>query len=66
MSKKAKTTPDPRAEYDALLKSVPVVQRRVREGNQQLQMIEGALQTLEKLHGFNREAIITELNGSSV
>ncbi len=55
-----------RGEYELLLKSIATVQGQIQTSNQQLMMIEGALQTLEKLHGYNRQEIVNELNGSSV
>jgi len=59
---------EPKQMYQDLLSSLSIhqqnltfLQKRLQQAHQQKLMTEGSLQTLEKLHEFNREEIIKEL-----
>ncbi|MBT7914981.1 hypothetical protein HN588_13855 [Candidatus Bathyarchaeota archaeon] len=59
-----KTTPE--EEYKKLISAVMANNKQLQALQQQNVMVEGALLTLEKLHGFDRQEVAKELNDTNV
>lgn len=53
-------------EYKTLIKTVMSNNASLQRLQQHNMMIEGSLQTLEKLHGYDRQGVAKELSEASV